>query len=68
MDQKVIKGLAENVKTIKVSGQSAFENCLTDCPHYIEKEVTYATPYSGCYKTEYVVVGIIYNAMWSPIM
>ena len=68
MNQKVVKHLDENVKTIKISGQALNEKCLHDC-HIEEKVlVTYPAPYSGCYKSEYIVVNDYYNAQYSSLL
>ena len=65
MEQKTIKNLATNAKTIKVSGQALSPKCLEDCLNEVKVLVTYPAPYSGCYKSEYKVIDSFYNSKYT---
>ena len=64
MEQRKIRSLSNNAKTIKIAGQG--NDCLHDC-HIVEKEWvgrTY-TNMIPCYIDHYIITADYYNASWT---
>lgn len=71
MEQRKVKTLSNNAKTIKISGQNVGPidgvDCLYDC-HIVEKEEVkrvYHPNMMPCYTVYYKITADYYNASWT---
>lgn len=68
MEQKIVKKLGENAKSIKVSGQATgSDDCMYDC-HIQEKELLYREYLPNqmpCYIDHYRITADYYNQSWT---
>lgn len=70
MEQKVVKTLSNDVKTIRISGQNKGpidgKDCMYDC-HIVEKVVDHYEylAFTVCYTIVYRITADYYNESWS---
>ena len=55
MEQKKIRNLSTNAKTIKITGQG--NDCLHDCYHKDPIRAYYSAPYNGCFQS--TIIGYV---------